>query len=441
MTAQTPRTPTRGAAAVRAVPRLVFEIRRTVGTVTTAGFGPGYASTEVVLLSTPALELQQELGVEAFAVLLILAMSAQEQADGQLVVEAPNPLVVRQTGWSRNKAARFITELEDAGFIARPERRRVTGEDGRLVYAKTELVLSSNLYQTVERRLTVATTERVTTAQPTTASSRSSGPKASSAPIRSSGRTSASNQGSGPEGAGQPTALSRSTAQSQHLHDDEVDDDVHSVGGENEMPAAGQAAAGQPRDRLRALGALAGDGDPRRTLAVLSGAEPTFTVEETRELGEEELIDLLSSWKVYQPARLVRQTPRPLLLEAVRAITSRWDEIDNPGAYLRSLLREGSRGAAPALRGGSNAPPRAVPSALDHKAEPLADRGEITAAMGRLPDELCAELERIAAAAVQADEHARRVRGLAAGVRLNALDRELRRRGLLEPPTGAAAGQ
>lgn len=476
---------------LRVVPRLVFEVRRTVAAATTAGMGPAAANTELTIVPEAGMELLGELGPEVFATLMALAMCATETADGHLQVERPNPLITEVTGWSRNKVAKQLQVLEDAGFIHRPPRNFVVGKEGRRVYGATTLVLASALYSRVERRVTV--TDRVThspasahvtatalkrsggetatapmpsTGDPATAPIRStggaptapeqsSGPGASASP-RSTSSPSAAQRGTGSDVAGRGSAASRSSAVAQHPHGDEDDDELHSsTVDEHEEPAALHLTGtdGSLRlspaptrhipddlDRLRPLASLTRphDGVPA-ALAVLNGQVSEFTVDEVREMPDEQTVALLKSWQVFAADKLVRETPRHLVTEAIEATTSRLGEVANPGAYFRSLLREAARGGRPAPRPAAARDESAAREAARSEVTPPADAPSksdgpdlsqwVPAALEQLDAAVVDELEAHARHAV-ACHPGRGLASIARIVRLEALAEELRARGI-----------
>lgn len=327
---------------LRAVPRLAFEVRRTIATVTDRGVTPGYASTEVSLLSDASLELQRDLGPDRFGVLLALVMSAREE-DGRLVVEGATDVVRTQTRWSRAKASRVIAQLEDAGFMQRHQARTGTGFD------KSRCWLDPALYQTVERRLSVAatevrtgSTERADT-KPYTAPPTPGGTKRDSTPP---GDTEPDTT---PVRAGHPGEQIRDTRVLDHHHGDGDEDELHCSAGHADEPrrhgltaSDADLAALLPLNTPQVVGSSA--------LAQLLPSSTPMSVEEVRHVPRDEIVSLLKSWRVFDAEQIVLTTPSNVLTAAVAAVTSRAGTIENPGGYLRNLLRRAAQGQAPTAK-------------------------------------------------------------------------------------------
>lgn len=372
MSTPSTRSPTGVPGPLRVVPSLVFDVTRTVGTLTTAAFGPGYVSTQVTLMSNAALGLQRDLGPELFTVLLVLAMSADEERGG-LVVDSATAALTAQTGWGRQKCSRLLTQLETAGFL-RSEQQRIPNDKGKLTFAYMRTWLTPELYQTTERRLTIATAPPVSGAGASAVGNWNNGPTLSADAFCVSGTSVGAERDNEGVGAGQSADAFPDTEPPRHHHGDEDEDDFHSPGGdEDEQPAARSAVRSANADfagmrpalprELRSSAALAYATQP-------ASARPAVrtNVAEVRRMSAYQTEELLRSWRVFGAQHLVRDTPPQVLAEAIAATTDRLDSVANPGAYFRQLLRQ----ASPALRSTTAQPGTpAIPSQPSQVAPPV----------------------------------------------------------------------
>lgn len=359
--------------ALRAVPRLAFEIRRVMGTVTSEGFGPGYTSTEVHVMSTAALELQRELGVEPFVVVLTLAMAGREEADGSLVVDTPTPLLMKQTGWGREKVYRIVGQLEAAGFLQRGTVGRTVRDDGRTGFGRTRIILSPALYTTVEERVTrtrtlsgVAPTgvaEPDTTHLASAAGFSDTTPSAVGEPDTRD--EAAGHTGAGFSGTSGPGHSHVDGDDYEHLHQPDHDDEAHVVRGPVRL-AASDGDLAEMLPFTRPLPAHLEAAAP--TVVGSAAAAPTpehVHVQQSRRLTRDQLVSLLKSWRVMDATKIVDTTPNQLLHDAVTTVISRLEErkVRNPGGYLRTLIQEG-------LRTGSVPTPLAPPAVTPLRSDP-----------------------------------------------------------------------
>lgn len=488
-----------------AAPRLVFEIRRTIATMTSAGPGNGYASIEVVLLADAALELQRELGPDLFTVLLTVALSSTER-DGEMVTEGPTPVVVGQTGWHRVRVSKMLTGLQAAGFLSL-EQHAIPGQKG---FTKTMARLAPDLYRRVDRRMSVVTHERTSGAPPaglsdpynvpTTAggngvtepdtvpgdgvakhdtvrpnavtqvdTARPNAVAVGDSVDIAAGRNAVDSSGvagpgsvAGPNGAGPGDSVSgrwvrvvpgrgavdsSDTVAPRHLHED-GDDECHSSRGDDHDPGPAPA-----QGTLRPVGGPLVDGTaalaPAAAVAALVGRAPTVRVEEVPHLRPDALRELLASWGVFDVDRLLTRYPTHVLTYAVQSVITRWQTVENPGAYLRKVLRQAdapptSGSPAPPSRpstaepGTADAPARrpAPPPAVDTDPEPVPPE-VLAAALAACPPQVRQEVEAVADAALaNVPDNLRGLTALVNAYRRNALAEALRDRGLLPPPAG-----
>src|SRR3954454_18535502 len=150
--------PLPGASAPTAVrPAMVFQITKTIAAYTTDGITPG-GGLKVTVMPEAALQLQRSLGVKLFSALFTLICMAGDDGS-RLVVEANATKLDKQLGCRRQKAGGMVTQLEQAGFLA---RRRARGVDGRPDRSgRARYVLCPDLYRAVERRQTLTHSERL----------------------------------------------------------------------------------------------------------------------------------------------------------------------------------------------------------------------------------------------------------------------------------------
>lgn len=349
-------------------PELVFEIRRTIGALTSDGFSQPRHSTEVAVRSDAALRLIQQIGPENFLLLLTLAMEAEER-DGDLRVESATDAMQSALGWSRNKTNQRLRLLADAGYITRNQQVRNTAQGA--AFGKGYLILHTDLYTTSHRNTPAPAPGA---AENTTLGEYLLAPRISGAKQKSQDLPPvAQKPGSGTKSAGQPAAQipadqilgSRETAppvtqkpvaqkmgraenstkipdtqkacstETVQHHDYEDDYELHKEASKNENTSP----ASRDGDSLRRIS------DTVEKLTHLTPPPPIdvskLDIEKADELTRQEITAVLQNWKVFDGASLAASTPLPVLRETIVAVVSRLETIQNPGAYFRKLLREG----------------------------------------------------------------------------------------------------
>lgn len=122
-------------------------------------------------------------------------------------------------------------------------------------------------------------------------------------------------------------------------------------------------------------------------------------------MSDVQTVELLRSWRVFGAEQVVKSTPPRLLAEAIAAVTSRGPSIDNPGGYLRKLLRQASEGSlpTPAAKVAPGPAPKTARASTVTAVSPVADEREPVA--------------------VSADEIDEALRTLSPSVRLDLLER------------------
>lgn len=466
MTTTRPETATRLAVA----PRLLFEMRRTVGTMTSSGPGGGYPVAEVAFLATEAAALQRELGPDLFSVLFAVAVSASER-DGGLALDGATARVVEQTGFHRVKASRLIRQLEDAGFL-HLQQQSVPGRKG---FVRSTTWLSPSLYRAAhdpalavvrvpaaphERALSVShngpaagVTSDVADPDSVAASGAARHDTAGGAPgpnavasrdsvgrdsvdaARDVAASDVARLDSAGVHAGRSAVEVQRSIVGRHPHEND-DDDSHSSAGHDPTSTAGAYAGSL---RLVGQGLVSGTSalDPGRAVAALVGQAAPVPAQDVDRLEPAALIELLRSWGVFDADKLVERTPRDVLVAKVREISGRWSSVSNPGAYLRTAVRdELARGTSPLAAASSQPAPRRAaapppsPTPADEEDPPSA--GEIRAALHELAAETRAAVEARADAAVaEMPDNLRGFTQLVNGLRNATLARELRELGVL----------
>lgn len=349
-------------------PELVFEIRRTIGALTSDGFAQPRHSTEVAVRSDAALRLIQQIGPENFLLLLTLAMEADER-DGDLRVESATDAMQSALGWSRNKTNQRLRLLADAGYITRNQQVRNTAQGA--AFGKGYLILHTDLYTTSHRNTPAPAPDA---AENTTLGEYLLAPRISGAKQKSQDLPPvAQKPGSGTKAAGQPAAQipadqilgSRETAppvtqkpvaqkmgraenstkipdtqkacstETVQHHDYEDDYELHREPTKNENTSP----APRDDDSLRRIS------DTVEKLTHLTPPPPIdvskLDIEKAGELTRQEITAVLQNWKVFDGASLTASTPLPFLQQTIVAVVSRLGTVQNPGAYFRKLIREG----------------------------------------------------------------------------------------------------
>lgn len=119
----------------------IFDLRRSVATVHSDGFGPPEDDVQVVVFAAAARRFAAAVGAEAAWAMLHLLGAADRDELGRLVVLGGTEALRRDLGWGKDKTQRVVRLLCEAGYAMREQLNEI-GTSGKHSFGMTVLVLS-----------------------------------------------------------------------------------------------------------------------------------------------------------------------------------------------------------------------------------------------------------------------------------------------------------
>lgn len=379
---------------LQAAPQLFFELERTVGVVTAAGYSAGRGSNRLSTLPG-AVSLLQEIGPDRFCVLWLLMMLAEE-SDGRLYVEGGNDVVREYIGWGRSKVSKVLIELESDGLISRTQDR-INNGSGRPVFAAARIWITPSVVQPTLRLVRSSTPDATPAKAPATADRFTVNGKEVNEPPRSRptadsisvdgesthATTVDSRSVDGGEPAGQTAGLISVSGGFTHHHEYEdaqvhditppshADVDVEAdlersaygrVVGDSTFQPIGATLAFSPiaRQALARRSALPSSDEGLTSVASPIAQEPSLPIR-----SDADVLDVLAAWNVRDRDKLLAEHHRSDVLRAIETVHARGARVSTPGAYFRKLLEAFRTERAGT---GSVPPPPSNPSSSEQSA-------------------------------------------------------------------------